>query len=128
MATAGALAAALTLYGCTGMIEQPTALPARNSIVFDQLTIYSNFPLPRHHRLLDDLRVQRGELLGKLNLPPSDEPIHVYLFETEEKFDDFLAQTIRSFLSGGPSSSKATCGWPCMRNGASTWPRICATK
>jgi hypothetical protein len=92
MALAGALvAAAMTLYGCTGMIEQPTALPARNSIVFDQLTIYSNFALPRHHRLLDDLRVQRGELLGKLNLPASDEPIHVYLFETEEKFDDFLS-------------------------------------
>ena len=35
-------------------------------------------------------RVQRGELLSKLNLPPLDEPIHVYLFETEEKFDDFL--------------------------------------
>jgi hypothetical protein len=56
------------------------------------LVIYSNFPLPQHHRLLDDLRVQRGDVLAKLALPASDEPIHVYLFESEERFDEFLEE------------------------------------
>lgn len=80
------------LAGCRAPLDNVSALPVTNAIVFDQLVIYSNFPLPQRHRLLDDLRIQRGDLLAKLNLPPSDEPIHVYLFDSEEHFSRFMAQ------------------------------------
>lgn len=78
--------------GCAGVGEQANALPMRNTIVYDQLVIRSDFPLPHQHRLLNELKLQRGDLLGKLGLPGSDEPILVYLFETEDKFNDFMAK------------------------------------
>ncbi len=59
-------------------------------MVREQLTIHSDFPLPAHHRLLDDLVALRGDMERRLMLPPSDEPIHVYLFESEERFKGFM--------------------------------------
>lgn len=91
-AAAGTVLLALAVHGCIGVVESPSALPVRNAVVFDQLVIHSNFHLPRDHRLLNDMRAQRTDLLAKLNLPPSDEPIHVYLFESEHRFNDFLEQ------------------------------------
>lgn len=79
------------LAGCRSVTDTATTLPVRNAIVFDQLVVYSNFPLPRRHRLLEDLRAQRGDVFAKLNLPSSDEPIHVYLFDSEEHFSEFMS-------------------------------------
>lgn len=86
-----------SLASCRSVADQATMLPVRNALVFDQLVIYSNFALPQRHRLLDDLRVQRGDVLGKLSLAPSDEPIHVYLFDSEEHFGEFMEQHHPSF-------------------------------
>jgi hypothetical protein len=72
--------------------EQPSMLPVRNAVVFDQLVVYSNFQLPKHDRMLDDLRVLRGDVMSRLALEGSEEPIHVYLFETEDRFRQFLAK------------------------------------
>ncbi len=80
------------LVGCRTVVDPGELLPMRNALVFDQLVVYSNFRLPQHHRLLDDVRIQRGDMLAKLNLPPSDEPIHVYLFDTEQDFGRFMAR------------------------------------
>jgi hypothetical protein len=92
LAGAAIVAVCLALGGCAGVSEPRSALPVRNAIVFDQLVIYSDFPLPHQHRLLNDLKLQRGDVLSKLNLAASDEPIHVYLFETEDDFNDFLSK------------------------------------
>lgn len=82
-----------TAIGCTaGMVETPDLLPVRNAVKFDQLAIHSNFPLPMNHRLLEDLRQQRGEVVSRLNLPPSEKPINVYLFDTEVAFDRFMRE------------------------------------
>lgn len=86
--------ALLTLGGCaswTHWRSAPTTLPTRNSLVLDQLVVFSDTPLPEHHRLLDELRVQRSLLATKLALPTSDEPIHVYLFPTSERLDAFMS-------------------------------------
>src|SRR5262245_55743403 len=88
MALAGALA--IGVAGCASVLSRAPALPVRHSLVMDQLVVYSDFALPPHHRLLDDLAAERGELLTRLNLPTSDEPIHVYLFETNERFNGFM--------------------------------------
>ena len=75
--------------GCTGWRSTP-ALPARTSMVLDQLVVFSDTPLPQHHRLLEELRAQRTLLSTKLGLPISDEPIHVYLFPTAEKLEAYM--------------------------------------
>ena len=65
-------------------------LPDRNTLVRDQLVIHSDFRLAAHHRLFEELTAQREDLCQRLALPCSDEPIHVYLFETAEQFQGFI--------------------------------------
>jgi hypothetical protein len=75
--------------GCTNFAT-PSVLPASHTLVLDPLVVYSDFDLPPHHRLLEELVLERNELLGKLQLPKSTEPVYVYLFDSEERFRDFL--------------------------------------
>jgi len=78
--------------GCASFRRaQPPQLPVRNSMVLDQLVIFSEAPLPRNHRLLEELRLLRTDVSTKLGLPTSDEPIHIYLFPTADKFEAFMA-------------------------------------
>ncbi len=79
----------LPTLGCATWRGAP-ALPSRNSMVLDQLVVFSDSTLPQHHRLLEELRVQRSVVSTKLGLPVSDEPIHVYLFPTSNEFEAFL--------------------------------------
>lgn len=65
-------------------------LPARNTLVRDQLVIHSDFPLSAHHRLFEELTAQRADLCRQLALPCSDEPIQVYLFESPQRFEGFM--------------------------------------
>jgi hypothetical protein len=52
--------------------------------------VFSNSPLPAHHRLLEELQAQRAQLSTKLALPTSDEPIHVYLFPTAQELEAYM--------------------------------------
>jgi hypothetical protein len=54
------------------------------------LAIHGDFPLAAHHRLFEELTAQRTDLCRRLALPCSDEPIHVYLFESAERFEGFM--------------------------------------
>jgi Protein of unknown function (DUF1570) len=86
----------ICLAGCTlcgaacAKWHSAPLLPARNSVVLDQLVVFSDSPLPDHHRLLEELRSQRTLVSTKLSLPITDEPIHVYLFPTAGKLDTFM--------------------------------------
>ena len=82
-----ALAAAV---GCRTPLTSRLVLPDHNTLVREQLAFHSDFVLPPHHRLLDELVAQRADLNRRLNLPSSDEPIHVYLFENEDRFKSFM--------------------------------------
>ncbi|NLX53522.1 MAG: hypothetical protein GXY58_00220 [Planctomycetaceae bacterium] len=79
------------LAGCL-FTRKVVTLPASNALVRDQLVIHSDFRLPRHHRLVDELVARRNDVVERLRLPVSDEPIHVYLFDTPERFQAFVAQ------------------------------------
>lgn len=92
------LAAWLASAGCTLWRPTPT-LPHRNSVVLDQLWVYSDFYLPQQHRLLVELNAQRGALAAKLALPTSDEPVYVYLFSTAEDFRKFVHKNYPEFPS-----------------------------
>src|SRR4029078_10796938 len=87
----------LSVGGCAWFITKTLALPCRNVIVLDQLFVYSDFGLPPRHRLLDEVAAQRGELFQRLNLPASDEPVYVYLFESEERFNAFIKSQYPDF-------------------------------
>ena len=79
------------LAGCL-FTRRIVTLPASDALVRDQLVIHSDFRLPRHHRLVDELVARRNDVVERLRLPVSDEPIHVYLFDTSERFQAFVAQ------------------------------------
>ncbi len=70
-------------------------IPAGHSadtIVRGQLVFYADFVLPRRHRLIDELVALQTDVTDRLLLPPSDEPIHVYLFRDPDQFRHFLSR------------------------------------
>jgi len=82
------------LTGCISpWIEPAPPLPEMHTLVREQLIVHSDFPLPQKHRLIDELVHQRGEVAAVLQLPLSDEPIHIYLFENPLRFQAYLART-----------------------------------
>jgi hypothetical protein len=85
----GLLLAFASSSGCARLRVAP-ALPERKSMVLGQLVIFSNSPLPSHHRLLEELQAQRAQLSTKLALPTSDEPIHVYLFPSSDELEAYM--------------------------------------
>ena len=80
----------LLLGGCTTSLGGRLTLPNTNTLVRDKLVIHSDFPLAAHHRLFEELTAERADLDRRLGLPQSDEPIHVYLFETAERFQGYM--------------------------------------
>jgi hypothetical protein len=76
--------------GCVSSKVAAPTLPQKHTVLRGQLVIHSDFPLAAEHRLLEDLTARRRDLTQQLALPTSDEPINVYLFETTERFHDFM--------------------------------------
>ncbi|HEX7446436.1 MAG TPA: DUF1570 domain-containing protein [Pirellulales bacterium] len=85
------------MLGCTSLMQRKNVLPARHTLVLDPLVVHSEFRLPPHHRLLDELVLERNELLNTLNLAKNEEPVQVYLFDTEERFRDFMGRYYPDF-------------------------------
>jgi hypothetical protein len=79
------------LVGCTPLRTQRLTLPEHFTLVRQQLVIHCDFVVAARHRLVDQLTDLRGQIVRQLGLPRSDEPIHVYLFESAERFDQFMA-------------------------------------
>lgn len=69
--------------------EPPVPASTETSFVREQLIFHSDFDLPRQHRLLDEVTALRVDIAARLGIPASDEPIHVYLFESAESYGDF---------------------------------------
>ena len=87
-----------TLWGAgCAMVSRGSALPDQKEIVREQLVIHSDFHLPRQHRILNDLSARRHEIAAELEIPLSDEPIHVYLFQDEAKFREFMSRNQPAF-------------------------------
>jgi len=59
-------------------------------MVRGQLVLHSDQPLPQHHQLLEELAAQRDELLSLVNLPPSEQPVNLYLFDSSQRFKEFM--------------------------------------
>src|SRR5438045_2535470 len=94
------LAACLLAGGCATLrtdAQKKVGLPDRYDLPLDQLVVHSNFELPSHQRLLQELNSERIDICTKLGLPVSDEKIHVYLFKDSDQFYDFIRQKYPSF-------------------------------
>lgn len=82
---------ALVHCGCALWHTSPRPeLPVGNTVRLDQLIVHSDFTLPRRDRLLEEVNALRWDIISKLDLTPSDEPIHVYLFENLDQFKTFI--------------------------------------
>jgi hypothetical protein len=81
----------ILLTGCASQASR-LELPSQERLVRDQLVIHSDFRLPRQHRLLDELAARRNDVSELLEIPTSDEPINVYLFEDKDQFQQFMTQ------------------------------------
>lgn len=80
------------IAGCSRILQKRDALPADHTLLSGQLIIHSDFSLAKNHRLVQDLVAERGDLAEKLQLPPSDEPIYVFLFASDRRFQDFIRE------------------------------------
>jgi hypothetical protein len=76
--------------GCGTVPNVQLTLPNRYVIVREQLVLHSDFPIPARHRLFEELTARRADLSRRVELPLSDESIHVYLFEDAGRFDGFM--------------------------------------
>ena len=65
-------------------------LPDRHTVARGQLVFHSDFPLDGEQPLLDEVSACRDEVCRTLDLPLSDEPIHVYVFANAEKYESFM--------------------------------------
>lgn len=77
--------------------DSPADTPSQFAIKRDQLRIYSDTELPEDHRLFDSMMSMRDDVLSELQLPGSDEAIHVYLFDSSERFGEFIEVNYPSF-------------------------------
>lgn len=92
--------ALLPTAGCA-LLRPPeperNVLPGVREIVRDQLVFHSDFHVPRNHRLLDDLAALRGDVRERLDLPTTDEPIHVYLFDAARRYHAYVHERFPEF-------------------------------
>lgn len=79
----------LLANGCVAP-DGDVALPGTSVLERDQLVVYSDFYIPSKHRLIDELTARRRDISEQLKLPTSDEPINVFVFETEEQYHRFM--------------------------------------
>jgi hypothetical protein len=95
------LAVMVGLSGCArDRVWKPRLTrPDNFEVIRQQLIIHSDFSLDAHDPLVDELVQRRSDLCRHLDLPPSDEPIEVYLFEGAEAFNGFM----RIYFSGLPA-------------------------
>jgi len=86
-----------SLIGCQTFrtVAKPTLFA--HELKREQIVLHGDFPLAQHERLVSELCAQRDRLATKLDLPTTDVPIHVYLFDDETKYYDFLALRFPGF-------------------------------
>ena len=91
------LIAAIGLGGCSMAVSTVWEPPGKHWLVREQLVIHSDFTMPVQHRLLEDLTARRFDLSRALGVPVSNEPIHIYLFDDADQFDQFIGQRYPDF-------------------------------
>jgi len=82
----------LTAGGGCALWRSGVAPPNMYEVTRGQLVVRSDFPLATHHRLIEELLARQADLCRHLELPVSDEPIEIYLFENGKSFQQFMSE------------------------------------
>lgn len=93
----GLFGLAIVTLGCALAKQPETLAPSKSEWTHEQLVLHSDFTLPRKHRLLEEVAAKRGDIADELALPLSDEPIHVYLFNSRDDYEMFLRRVYPEF-------------------------------
>lgn len=72
-------------------------LPNRSEVTAGQLVIHADFPLAEQHRMVRDLESLRSDVSQRLGLPISDESVHLYLFENQQRYEQFASRYFPGF-------------------------------
>ncbi len=94
---ATALVLTLVSIGCLRHQRNGDSLPDREVFSRDQLRIHSDVPMPRNHRLIEEITARRRDIASDLLLPLSDEPINIYVFENVADFEGFVGKRHSAF-------------------------------
>jgi hypothetical protein len=87
------LAACCAASSCQGPEPQTVGPPSRHSVRSDRLLVLSDFKLPSDHELIQDLNRLRDHLISRLELPPPERDVVVYLFDDELQYTQYLNTT-----------------------------------
>ena len=83
------------LLGCS--LWGPTRPPASSVETRGQLVIECDVPLPAKNRLIAEIEQQGPELSELLDLPTTTTPIHIYLFQDQTAYEQFVAKHYPQF-------------------------------
>ena len=75
----------VSVVGCRVLSHQSPVVPLDDQ-VHGQLVFHCDFTLPERHRLIREITSEREYISELLNIPASDEPIHIHLFRDGETF------------------------------------------
>ena len=85
-----ALAVACIMTAGCAIHQTSPVLPEQHLLESGQLEIHSDFKLSESHRLVTELVAQRRDLANLLGVEPSDEPIHIFLFENDNDYRQYM--------------------------------------
>ncbi len=85
--------------GCLALRSAHETETFQHQVVREQLVLYSNTPFASEDRLLDELTEQGKRLRARLALPPTNQPIHVFLFADAASYYEFLGNRFPEFHS-----------------------------
>jgi len=110
--------ASALLVGCSrAKTFEVVKLPGKHSIQLEQLLVLSDFKLPRHHPLVEDLRRTRESVSTTLELPPQRDEVVVYLFSGQQEYQGYLETTFpslparRAYFVGTPRELSVYTYW-----------------
>ena len=72
--------------------QKAITLPGELVLETGQLVVHSDFYIPSKHRLIDELNARRRDISDQLLLPSSNEPINVFVFETENQYIEYMSR------------------------------------
>ncbi len=89
----------LAMAGCQALFVPPPPSTFRHELQRNSLMLHSDFPLPDEHRLINELLAAQQRICQQLALPPSQEPIHIYLFGKQAAYDEFIRQRFPAYVN-----------------------------
>lgn len=77
----------------------PDPLPGLYEFELGQLRFHSDLEIPVSHRLIVELHQLQATLANDLGVTPTQEPIHIYLFATAQRFQHYAGSLGNSLSS-----------------------------